>query len=65
MLIKILCFLFGHKTVIKVATGKQFDTYHRLYPDLVVKENYYTLQRLDFCRRCGAKVKDTEYTLNM
>jgi hypothetical protein len=56
MLMKIICFLLGHKIVIKAATGKQFDTYHRLYPQITIKGNYYTLMRLDFCKRCGAKV---------
>jgi len=56
MLNKILCFLLGHKTVIKAMTGQQFDTHHKLYPDLTIKGNYYTLKRLDFCARCGEKI---------
>ena len=57
MIKNILCFLLGHKTVVKVATGQQFDTHHRLYPALAIKGNYYTLKRLDFCARCGTKTK--------
>ena len=58
MLIKILCFLLGHKTTVKAMTGDQFETYHRLYPEVKVKENYYIWQKLKFCARCGKKVKD-------
>jgi len=57
MLKKILCFLLGHKTVVKAATGEQFDTHHRLYPEVAIKANYYTLKRLDFCARCGTTTK--------
>lgn len=56
MILKLWCFLWGHKTIVKASTGKQFETYHRLYPEVKVKENYYVLRRLDFCKRCGKKV---------
>jgi len=56
MLLKFWCWLWGHNNIVKAATGKQFETYHRLYPDVKVKENYYVLQRLPFCKRCGKKI---------
>lgn len=57
MFIKFWCFLWGHKTVVKMATGEQYETEHKLYPEVKIKENYYTLNKLDFCKRCGRAVK--------
>ncbi len=59
MLIKIWCFLFGHKFMIKAMTGQQYDTHHKLYPDITIKGNYYKWQRLEYCKRCGEKFKST------
>ena len=57
MLKKLWCFIWGHKTVVKAFTGKQFDTYHPLYPNIQVKGNLYDLKRLPYCRRCGKNIK--------
>ena len=57
MIKKLWCIIWGHKIVVRAMTGRQFDTNHPFYPDLVIKGNYYVLRRLDFCRRCGEKVE--------
>ena len=57
MFIKFWCFLWGHKTVVKMATGEQYETEHKLYPEVKIKGNYYTLNKLDFCKRCGRAIK--------
>ena len=54
MLQKLLCFLLGHKTVVKAYTGETItgDTTF----DRDVKHLCYKWQRLSFCVRCGKAV---------
>ena len=56
MIKKFICWLWGHKTVIEVATGEMFDTYDRLTMQ-PIKAHYMALKQLPFCTRCGKDVK--------
>jgi len=57
MIKKLICLLWGHKTVVKKSTGQQFDTHHRLYPEVKIKGMYYVWDRQNFCLRCGKTIK--------
>jgi hypothetical protein len=59
---KLICFLWGHKFVVKAATGQTFATVNRLTgsPDI---GHYYVLKKLDFCARCGKKEKILDFLI--
>jgi len=53
MIKKILCFLLGHKIVIKAFTGKTMEQ-----TDMVgnpVTSSMYVWKRMDYCVRCGKR----------
>lgn len=52
MIKKLICWIWGHKTVHKAATGERYDTIDRL-TGMPIKGHYYKLVRSRFCRRCG------------
>lgn len=56
MIKKLICLLWGHKTVHLAATGEQFDTYDPLTM-APIKANYYRYVRTSYCTRCGKDVK--------
>lgn len=53
MIAWLICWIWGHKILEKAYTGDQFDTHHRLYPQIKVKGDYYRWEQLPFCLRCG------------
>jgi hypothetical protein len=57
MLIKLWCWLWGHKTVVKAMTGDTCSYSNQLTGNTDIG-HYYRLGRLDFCVRCGRKVTD-------
>lgn len=58
MIIKLICWLWGHKTMLKATTGT-FQTVNQVtgYPQT---GHYYRWQRNEFCVRCGTKVHEPE-----
>lgn len=58
MIIRFWCWLWGHKTILKVATGQTYETTNPVsgFPQL---GHYLVLERKDFCVRCGKKVHDS------
>lgn len=57
MIIKFWCWLWGHKTIVRAATGETYETVNQLsgLPETVP---YVVLERKDFCVRCGTKVHE-------
>lgn len=55
MLKKLICLLWGHKTVHKAATG-EFATVDRLTGRPTIG-HYYKWERTPYCTRCGKDVK--------
>ena len=54
MIKKLLCFLWGHKTVVKAFTGKTYET--ASYAGLPLSVSLYKFVRNQFCLRCGTDV---------
>ncbi len=57
MIIKLICWLWGHKTILKAATGETFQTINQA-TGLPQTGHYYVLERKDFCVRCGKKIHE-------
>ena len=55
MITKLLCWVWGHKTVVKAITGNAIQSTNQLTGNLDTIP-LYTLERKDFCVRCG-KIK--------
>lgn len=55
MLKKLICLFWGHKFIVKAATGNTFDTKDRLTGE-PIKGHYYKYERKDYCLRCGANL---------
>lgn len=51
MLKKLICSVWGHKTVVKAYTGRSIQTQNYLGQDLTVLAYVWT--KSDFCLRCG------------
>lgn len=58
MIQKLLCFLFGHKTLYKAFTG-QIATIDGVF-DRDIKTPIMTWQRSKFCLRCGKKIHNED-----
>ena len=56
MLQKLLCWLLGHKTMYKAATGDVIVADGAFDRD--IKYPLYTLERSKYCLRCGVKVHE-------
>jgi len=54
MIKKLICFLWGHKTVVKAYTGNTIPSYNAL--GMSAPSMAYTLKRLPYCKRCGRDV---------
>lgn len=54
MLIKLFCYLWGHKFIVKAFTGKTFKTYHPLVNEQI-DGHYWKYEQIAFCSRCGIK----------
>lgn len=55
MIKKLICLLWGHKTVHKAVNG-EYDTLDRL-TGLPTKGHYYDWRRTPYCTRCGKDMK--------
>jgi len=55
MLKKIICFLWGHKTVHKAYTGEQMSCISRLGTEYTI--SLFLYKKTPFCIRCGEDVK--------
>lgn len=53
MLKKLICFMLGHKTVLKAYTGNTVQARGVLGNDFTI--SLYEWRRMDFCVRCGKK----------
>ena len=53
MIKKIICFLFGHKIVIKAFTGKTMEQTNMVGNPITV--SLYVWRKMDFCIRCGKR----------
>ena len=56
MIIKLICWLWGHKVVHKAFTGNSIKGTNLLI-DREVHIPCYKFQKSDFCTRCGKAVK--------
>jgi hypothetical protein len=59
VLTKLICWLFGHKTMVKASTGNTFQTVNQA-TGLPQTGHYYRWERKPFCVRCGTKVHNPE-----
>lgn len=55
MLIRLLCWILGHRTVHQTFTGQQFKSVNPL-TGMEVPGNYYKWTKTPFCTRCGKTV---------
>jgi len=53
MIIKLLCWLYGHKIVVKAYTGQTMKAQNGLGEDRMV--SMYLYETKPFCVRCGKK----------
>lgn len=53
MLIKFLCWLFGHKVMAKAYTGETMETWNTRKG--ITTSSMYVWERQDYCIRCGKK----------
>lgn len=53
---KLICFLLGHKTVLKAYTGNKYQAVGMLGNEFTV--SLYEWKRMDFCIRCGKSVRN-------
>ena len=54
MIKKLVCFLWGHKTVVKAYTGETYNT--KSYAGMPLSVSLYKFVRNQFCLRCGTDV---------
>jgi len=62
MLKKIICFLWGHKTVHKAYTGKQMSCVSMIGVEYTI--NMFNYKKTPFCTRCGEDVESNPSTQN-
>lgn len=55
MIKKFICFIWGHKNILKEFTGETFNAGPHPLSGLPQVGNYYNLKKFDFCVRCGVK----------
>jgi hypothetical protein len=48
---KLICFFFGHKTIVKAYTGRQIQTKSLIGETHIIQ--LYVYKRMDYCVRCG------------
>lgn len=52
MLIRLICWILGHKTIVKASTGDTFETINQM-TGLPQTGHYYVFEKKPFCVRCG------------